>query len=62
MGIDAHITYQTGVRSGDMLIARAVEVNRSRRLGVYRIDVVRPNAAGAEDPVSSFTGTVYIKG
>lgn len=62
MGIDAHITYQAGVRSGETLIARAAEVHRSRRLGVYRIDVVRPNAAGGEDPVSSFTGTVYIKG
>jgi acyl-coenzyme A thioesterase PaaI-like protein len=62
MGIDAHITYQAGVRAGDTLTARAAEVHRSRRLGVYRIDVVRPSAAGGEDPVSSFTGTVYIKG
>ena len=62
MGIDAHITYQAGVRSGDTLIARASEVHRSRRLGVYRIDVVRPREDGSEDPVSSFTGTVYVKG
>ena len=54
--IDAHITYQVAVRSGDTLVARAVEVSRSRRLGVYRIDVTR----GDGKPVSSFTGTVFI--
>ena len=60
-GIDAHITFQAAVRAGDMLIARAVEIQRSKRIGVYRIDVVRPEAGGAQTPVSSFTGTVYIK-
>ncbi len=62
MGINAHITYQAGVRAGDTLIARAAEVHRSRRLGVYRIDVVRPAPEGGEATVSSFTGTVYVKG
>jgi LAO/AO transport system kinase len=61
-GIDAHITFQAAVGAGDTLIARAIEVQRSRRIGVYRIDVVRPEADGGETPVSSFTGTVYIKG
>jgi GTPase len=60
-GIDAHITFQTAVAAGDSLVARAVEVQRSRRIGVYRIDVVREDASG-ETPVSSFTGTVYIQG
>jgi LAO/AO transport system kinase len=60
-GIDAHITYQAGVALGDRLVARAIEVHRTRRLAVYRIDVVRPEADGTETPVSSFTGTVYIK-
>jgi len=60
-GIDAHITFQTAVAAGDTLVARAVEVQRSRRIGVYRIDVVRDDDAG-ETPVSSFTGTVYIQG
>lgn len=54
--IDAHITYQVAVKSGDLLVARAAEVSRSRRLGVYRIDVTR----GDGKPVSSFTGTVFI--
>jgi len=61
-GIDAHITFQAAVAAGDTLVARAVEVQRSRRIGVYRIDVVRVEMEGSETPVSSFTGTVYIKG
>lgn len=60
-GIAAHITYQVVVRAGDTLIARAVEVQRSKRIGVYRIDVVRPEAVGEETAVSSFTGTVSIR-
>jgi LAO/AO transport system kinase len=60
-GIDAHITYQAGVAAGDRLVARASEVHRTRKLAVYRIDVVRPESDGAETAVSSFTGTVYIK-
>lgn len=60
-GIDAHITFQASVRSGETLVARAVEVTRSRRIAVYRIEVVRPDADGTETAVSSFTGTVYVK-
>jgi len=60
-GIDAHITFQAAVKAGDVLVARAVEVQRSKRIGVYRIDVVRPEPSGAETAVSSFTGTVYVK-
>jgi acyl-CoA thioesterase len=54
--IDAHITYQVAVRAGDTLTASAIEVSRSRKLGVYRIDVTRQDGV----PVSSFTGTVYV--
>ena len=62
-GIDAHITFQAGVAAGDRLVARASEVSRSRRIAVYRIEVVRSDGdgGGAETAVSSFTGTVYIK-
>lgn len=60
-GIAAHITYQAGVREGERLVARASEVSRSRRLAVYRIDVVRPDAGGGETAISSFTGTVSIR-
>jgi acyl-CoA thioesterase len=55
-GIDAHITYQAAAGLGDRLSATAVEVSRSRRLAVYRIDVT--GAGGAV--ISSFTGTVYV--
>ena len=60
-GIDAHITFQAAVVAGDRLVARASEVSRSRRIAVYRIEVVRNDDGGAETAVSSFTGTVYIK-
>ena len=55
-GIDAHITYQVAVQAGDVLTANAIEITRSRRLGVYRVDVTRTDGT----PVSSFTGTVYV--
>ena len=55
-GIDAHITYQLAAVLGDELTAVAVEVSRSRKLAVYRIDVARADGA----MVSSFTGTVYV--
>lgn len=55
-GIDAHITYQTAARLGDRLAASAVEVSRSRKLAVYRIDVTGPEGK----PISCFTGTVYV--
>jgi acyl-CoA thioesterase len=57
-GIDAHVTYQQAARAGDMLTARAVEISRSRKLAVYRVDVNRADGA----VISSFTGTVYITG
>jgi LAO/AO transport system ATPase len=58
-GIDAHITYQQAARAGDRLLARAVEVSRSRKLAVYRVDVSRE---GDGAMISSFTGTVYVTG
>jgi LAO/AO transport system kinase len=61
VGIDAHITFQAGVAAGDFLVARASEVHRTRKVAVYRIDVLRPAPGGADAAISSFTGTVYIK-
>jgi len=55
-GIDAHITYQAAAVLGDELTASAVEVSRSRKLAVYRIDVTRADG----EMISSFTGTVYV--
>jgi len=55
-GIDAHISYHVAVQAGDVLTANAIEITRSRRLGVYRVDVTRADGT----PVSSFTATVYV--
>jgi phenylacetic acid degradation protein PaaD len=55
-GIDAHVTYQTAVKAGDLLTATATEVSRTRRLAVYRVDVTRADGT----LVATFTGTVYI--
>ena len=55
-GIDAHITYQAAAGLGDELTAAAIEVSRSRKLAVYRIDVMRADGA----MISTFTGTVYV--
>jgi acyl-CoA thioesterase len=55
-GIDAHITYQVAVQAGDVLTANAIEITRTRRLGVYSVDVTRADGTR----VSSFTGTVYV--
>jgi LAO/AO transport system ATPase/phenylacetic acid degradation protein PaaD len=55
-GIDAHIAYHVAARAGDALTATAVEVSRTRKLGVYRVDLTR----GDGTLISSFSGTVYI--
>ncbi|MCL4184400.1 MAG: methylmalonyl Co-A mutase-associated GTPase MeaB [Burkholderiaceae bacterium] len=60
-GIDVHMTFQVGVRAGDRLVARASEIRRSRRIGVYRVDVACVRADGEEQLVSCFTGTVSIR-
>ncbi|WP_274631089.1 methylmalonyl Co-A mutase-associated GTPase MeaB [Arvimicrobium flavum] len=60
-GINAHATFQVGVRPGEKLIARAHEYSRSKRIGVYRAEVVRQDSENKETPVSAFTGTVSIK-
>ena len=55
-GIDAHITYHVAAQAGDTLTATATEVSRTRKLGVYRVDLAR----GDGELISSFTGTVYL--
>jgi len=56
--IDAHMTFSAAVREGDALTARAVEISRTRKLAIYRIDVARDGVAS----VASMTGTVYLAG
>jgi phenylacetic acid degradation protein PaaD len=57
-GIDAHIAFPAPSREGDVLTAVAVEMSRSRRLAIYRVEV----HAGNGILISVFTGTVYITG
>ncbi|MBV1895386.1 MAG: hotdog fold thioesterase [Rhodobacteraceae bacterium] len=54
-GIDAHMTFQAAAFEGDVLTARAIEVSRSRKIAVYRVDVT---GKGGEN-IGGFTGTVY---
>jgi LAO/AO transport system ATPase/phenylacetic acid degradation protein PaaD len=55
--IDGHISLSSAVEQGEWLLASASEVSRSRKIGVYRIDVSR--AADASH-VASLAGTVYL--
>ena len=55
-GIDAHITYHVAAQAGDTLTASAIEVSRTRKLAVYRVDLARADGT----LIASFTGTVYI--
>ena len=56
VGIDAHVTYHLAAQEGDTLTATAVEISRTRRIAVYRIEVTR----GDDALVAAFTGTVYV--
>jgi LAO/AO transport system kinase len=55
-GIDTHLTFQVAALEGDVLTARSLEVSRTTRLAIYRVDVTREDGTH----VSSFTGTVYF--
>ena len=54
--VDAHVGFTAPARIGDRLIATAREMNRSNRIGIYRVDVRRED----DGLVAAFTGTVYI--
>lgn len=53
--VHADIAFCAPVRSGDRLVAEAVEVSRSRRVGTYRVEVSSHGAT-----VAVFTGTVHV--
>jgi len=53
--VHANIAFCAPVKIGEQLIAEAVQVSRSRRVGTYRVDV-----SSAERIVATFTGTVYL--
>ncbi len=56
--IDSHMTFSVAVKAGELLTARAEEVSRTRKLGVYRMEVRREDGV----LVASLTGTVYRTG
>ena len=56
IGIDAHVAYTAAAREGDVLMATAKEISRSRRTGIYEIDVQRTDGRR----IARFTGTVFI--
>jgi GTPase len=56
--IDSHMVFSVAVKAGELLTARAEEVSRTRKLGVYRMEVRREDAV----LVASLTGTVYRTG
>ncbi len=60
--IDAHIAFSSAAGKGDRLVARASELRRGRTLAVYRVDVHKMRDGGGEEIVSTFTGTVFIRG
>lgn len=53
--VHADIAFCAPVRRGDLLLADAVEVSRSRRVGTYRVDVRSDG-----EIVAAFTGTVHV--
>jgi phenylacetic acid degradation protein PaaD len=55
--IDGHITISAAVEQGEWLVAQATEVSRSRKIGVYRIDVAR---GSDQSHVACLSGTVYV--
>lgn len=56
--IDAHLSFNTAVREGEILSATARVRSRGRRLATYAVEVTREDGR----VVSVFTGTVFITG
>ncbi len=54
--IDGHISLAAGVEQGTSIVAHALEVSRTRKIAVYRVDVTR---ADDGSHIGSVSGTVY---
>jgi len=55
--IDGQISIASSVEEGEWLVAHAIEVSRSRKVGSYRVNIMR----GRDDSyVASMHGTVYL--
>lgn len=53
--VQADIAFCAPVRAGATLVAEAMEVSRSRRVGTYRVDV-----KSGDRLIATFTGTVHV--
>lgn len=56
--IDAHLSFNSAVREGEILMATARMRSRGRRLATYIVEVTREDGR----VISVFTGTVFITG
>lgn len=59
VSIEASISYPVAVKSGDVLVAEAKELSRSKRLGFYDIVVRRTEPDLNNVVVAIFRGTVF---
>ena len=57
VSIETSITHLKAVYTGDVLIAKAKEISRSRKLGTYLVEIHRK-----DELVAHFKGTCYHKG
>ncbi len=57
VALSAHISYPAPARPGDRLIATAREVARTRRTGLYQVEVRREDGT----LVALFTGNVFVR-
>lgn len=56
VSIETSISHLKQVKEGDVLIAIAKEISRSKKVGVYEVNVTNQN----QELVSVFKGTVYV--
>lgn len=57
LAVNANIDFLNPAFRGDELTAEAIEVSRSRRIGIYRVEVEKQDAT----VVALFTGQAFIK-
>lgn len=57
VSIETQISHLRAVKAGDALIAEAKEINRTRRTGVYEVQI----KTDGDQLIAHFKGTVFIK-
>ena len=58
VAIDIHMSFMRPTKLGDKITASVVEVSRTRRLGIYRVEI----KDSQERIIASFTGTAMVIG